>query len=117
MKVRLAAAAGVAAALAAPAAAQAATVGVQGACFVSGAPVTVTGGSFTPGAPVSIGGGAFGSTVAGAAGNFRAQVPAALGTTGAPKTIGITATDGANPANAGSAQFAVIARPLNTNAP
>jgi hypothetical protein len=117
MKVRLAAAAGVTAALLAPAAARAGTIAVQGACFVSGGPVTVTGSGYTPNAPVSIGGGASGSTVADAAGNFSAQVSAPFVNTVAPRTIGITATDGANPANAAGAQFPVIARVLNTNAP
>jgi hypothetical protein len=117
MRLRLAAAAGVTAALVAPGAAHAATLGVQGACFVTGGPVTVTGGSFTPNAPVSIGGGAFGSTVADAAGNISAQIAAPFVNTVAPKTIGITATDSAAPGNVGSAQFQVIARPLNTNAP
>lgn len=117
MKVRLAAAVAVTGALAAPATASAATLAVQGACFVTGAPVTVTGAGFTPGAPVSIRGGAFGSTVADPAGNISAQVSAPFVNTVAPKTIGITATDSANPANAAGARFPVIARALNTNAP
>src|SRR4051812_43331528 len=117
MKVRFAAAAGVTAALLAPAAAHAGTIAVQGACFVSGGAVTVTGSGYTPNAAVSIGGGAFGSTVADAAGNFSAQVSAPFVNTVAPRTIGITATDSANPANAAGAQFPVIARVLNTNAP
>src|SRR3954453_23494299 len=117
MKVRLAAAAGVTAALLAPAAAHAATVAVQGACFVSGGPVTVTGSGYTPNAPVSIRGGAFGSTVADAAGNFSAQVSAPFVNTVAPRTIGITATDGANPAHAAGGQFAVTPRVLNPTGP
>ena len=117
MKVRLAAITGTAAALAAPAAAQAATVGVQGACFATGAPITVTGAGYTPGARVAIAGGVVASTVADAAGNFSATVPAPAVTTVAPKMIGITATDGADPANAAAAQFPVVARLLNTNAP
>jgi hypothetical protein len=117
MKLRIAAAAGVAAALVAPAGAQASVIAVQGGCFVSGAPVPVTGSGFTPGAPVSIGGGAFGSTVADAAGNFAATVSAPPVSTVAPRTIAITATDGAAPANASGIRFAVIARAFNTNAP
>jgi hypothetical protein len=117
MKIRLAAMAGMVAAFAAPAAAHAATVGVQGACFVTGGPIGVTGGSFTPNAGVSIGGGAFGSTVADAAGNISAQIAAPFVNTVAPRTITITATDTANPANAASVQFPVIARVFNTNAP
>jgi hypothetical protein len=117
MRLRIAAAAGVAAALMAPAGAHASVIAVQGGCFVSGAPVPVTGSGFTPGAPVSIGGGAFGSTVADAAGNFAATVSAPPVSTVAPRTIAITATDGANPANASGIPFAVIARAFNTNAP
>ena len=121
MRLRLAAAVAVAVpvagALAAPAGASAATLAVQGACFVTGAPVTVIGGGFTPNARVSIGGGAAGSTVADPAGNISARVSAPSVTTVAPKTIGITATDGANPSNAASVQFPVVARVMNTNAP
>jgi hypothetical protein len=117
MKLRIAAAAGVAAALVAPAAAHASVIAVQSGCFVSGAPVPVTGSGFTPGARVSIGGGAFGSTVADAAGNFAATVSAPPVNTVAPRTIAITATDGDAPANASGIRFPVIARVLNTNAP
>lgn len=117
MKLRIAAAAGVAAALVAPGAAHASVIAVQGGCFVSGAPVPVTGSGFTPGATVSIGGGAFGSTVADAAGNFAATVSAPSVSTVAPRTIAITATDSAAPANASGIRFAVIARVFNTNAP
>jgi hypothetical protein len=118
MKVRFAATALVAgAALAAPAAADASGIAVQGACFVTGAPVPITGFGFTAGAPVSIGGDAFGSTVADPSGNIAASVSAPFVTTVAPKTITISATDGANPANVAGAQFPVIARIFNTNAP
>src|SRR3954466_11808554 len=117
MKVRLAAAAGVTAALLAPAAAHAATVAVQGACFVSGGPVTVTGSGYTPNAPVSIRGGEFGSTVAEPAGNLSARISGPFVNAIASRTIGITATDGPSPANAAGVQFAVIALVLNTNAP
>ncbi len=117
MKLRIAAAAGVAAALVAPAGAHASVIAVQGACFVSGGPVPVTGSSFTPGGSVSIGGGAFGSTVADAAGNFAATVTAPPVNTVAPRTIAITATDNSAPANTSGSQFRVIARVFNTNAP
>jgi hypothetical protein len=117
MTLRIAAAAGVAAALVAPGAAHASVIAVQGGCFVSGTPVPVTGSGFTPGAPVSIGGGAFGSTVADAAGNFAATVSAPPVNTVAPRTIAITATDGAAPGNASGTRFPVIARVFNTNAP
>jgi hypothetical protein len=118
MKARLAAMAGVAvAALAAPAAANASGIAVGGACFVTGQAVPITGFGFTAGAPVSIGGDAFGSTVADASGNIAASVSAPFVSTVAPKTISITATDGANAANVSGARFPVIARVFNTNAP
>jgi hypothetical protein len=117
MKVRLAAAVAVTAALTAPAAAGAAAIAPQGACFVSGAAVPIVGNGFTPAGPVSIGGGAFGSTVADAAGNIAATVPAPPVTTVAPQTVTVSATDGANPANVAGTQFPVIARVFNTNAP
>ena len=117
MKLRMAAALVAAGALAVPAAADASGIAVQGACFVTGAPVSVTGFGFTPGAPVSIGGGAFGSTVADPSGNIAATVSAPVVSTVAPRTISISATDGANPANVAGARFPVIRRIFNTNAP
>jgi hypothetical protein len=117
MKVRFAVAVAVAGALAAPAAADASGIAVRGACFVTGAPVSVTGFGFTAGAPVSIGGGAFGSTVADPSGNIAATVSAPVVSTVAPRTISISATDGANPANVAGATFPVIRRIFNTNAP
>jgi hypothetical protein len=117
MKVRFAAAVAVAGALAAPAAADAAGIAVQGACFVTGGQVSITGFGFTAGAPVSIGGGAFGSTVADASGNIAATVSAPLVSTVAPRTISISATDSANPGNVAGATFPVIRRIFNTNAP
>jgi hypothetical protein len=117
MKVRFAAAVAVAGALAAPAAADASGIAVQGACFVTGAPVSITGFGFTAGAPVSIGGGAFGSTVADPSGNIAATVSAPVVSTVAPRTISISATDSANPGNVAGATFPVIRRIFNTNAP
>src|SRR3954454_5339959 len=118
MKVRFAAAAAVAAALAmTPAAAHASTLAVGGACFVSGNPIAVTGAGSPPGAPVSITGGVFGSTVADPAGNVWATVSAPVVTTVAPKRVAITVTDTAAPANRTGAFVSVIARLFNTNAP
>src|SRR4051794_32862205 len=51
MKVRPAAGGGVGGPPAAPAAAHASGIAVQGACFVTGAPVSITGFGFTAGAP------------------------------------------------------------------
>ncbi|MEA2381632.1 MAG: hypothetical protein QOH72_1603 [Solirubrobacteraceae bacterium] len=117
MKLRIAAALGAAGALAVPSAADASGIAVQGACFVTGAPVSITGFGFSPGATVSLGGGAFGSTVADPSGNIAATVPAPVVRTVAPRTISISATDGANRANVAGATFPVIRRTFNTNAP
>jgi hypothetical protein len=117
VKVPFAAALAAIAALAAPAAADAAGIAVQGACFVTGAPVPITGSGFTAGATVSIRGGAFGSTVADPSGNIAATLSAPVVSTVAPKTITISATDGANSANVAGARFPVIRRVFNTNAP
>src|ERR687890_225537 len=118
MKARLAAVAGVAAAaLAAPAAADASGISVGGTCFVTGQAVPITVFGFTAGTSVSISGDASGSTVADASGNIAASVSAPFVNTVAPKTITITATDGANSANVAGARFPVVARVFNTNAP
>jgi hypothetical protein len=118
MRTRIAAVAGVAiAALVAPAGANASGIAVGGTCFVTGQAVPITGFGFTAGSSVSIGGGAFGSTVADPSGNIAASVSAPFVNTVAPKTINITATDGANPANVSGARFPVVARLFNTNAP
>jgi hypothetical protein len=117
MTVTTAAALAATAALAAPAAAGASGLAVQGACFVSGARVPVTGSGFTPGAPVSIGGDASASAVADASGNITARVSAPSVSTIAPKTISISARDGANRANVAGASFPVIRDVLVSNAP
>jgi hypothetical protein len=117
MKVRIAAGAVVAAALALPGAADAATLAAQGACFFSGQPVPLAGGAFTPGAIVTIGGGVTGTAQADPAGSFTAPVQAPTVRTIAPRTVTVTATDGANAANTASARFPVVREPLTTNAP
>jgi hypothetical protein len=119
MKARYAAAAtaAAAAALAAPAGASAATLAVQGACFVTNAPVPVVGAGWQPGAVVSIGGGAFGSAQADAAGNIATQVQAPLVTSVAPKTITLNATIPNAPAFTAAVQFPVIRDVLLSNAP
>jgi hypothetical protein len=117
MKVRIAAGAAVAAALALPGAADAATLAAQGGCFFSGQPVPLAGGAFTPGAIVTIGGGVAGTAQADAAGSFAAPVQAPTVSTIAPRTIRVTATDGANAANTATATFRVVRGPLTTNAP
>jgi hypothetical protein len=117
MKVRSVAVLAAAAALAAPAAAHASTVAVQGSCFVSSQPIAFTGTGFTPGATVTISGDVFGSTVADAAGNITASVSAPFVSTVAPKRVALTATDSANPANRTGAFVPVIRDLLFTNAP
>ena len=97
MKVRSAAVLAAAAiALAAPAAAQAATITVSGTCFVSSRQIAITGAGFTAGAQVTISGGVFGSALADAAGNIATTVSAPAVTTIAPRQVAITASDGAN---------------------
>jgi len=117
MKVRSAAVLALSAALAAPAAADASGIAVQGTCFVSGSRIPLTGFGFTAGAPVSISGGAFGSTVADASGNIAASVSAPVVSTIAPKRVAITVTDSANPANRTGAFVPVIRDVLISNAP
>jgi hypothetical protein len=117
MKVKLAAGAVVATALAAPAAADAATIATQGACFFTGRPVPLTGGAFTSGAVVTIGGGVAGTAQADPAGNFAAPLQAPAVSTIAPRTVTVTATDGANAANTATTTFRVVREPLSTNAP
>ena len=95
MKVRSAAVLAAAAiALAAPAAAQAATITVSGTCFVSSRQIAITGAGFTAGAQVTISGGVFGSALADAAGNISTTVSAPAVTTIAPRQVAITASDG-----------------------
>ena len=117
MKVKLGAGAAVAAALAVPAGADAAIIAVPGACFFTGQPVPLSGGAFTPGATVSIGGGVAGSAQADPAGGFAAPLQAPPVSAIAPRTITVTATDGANPANTATTTFRVVRAPLTTNAP
>src|ERR1700754_2539653 len=117
MKVRCAAFRAPPATLAAPAAAHASGVAVQGACFVTGAQIPLTGFGFTPGSPVSISGDVFGSTVADPSGNISAAVAAPVVSTIAPKRVAITVTDTANPANRTGAFVNVIRDVLLSNAP
>jgi hypothetical protein len=120
MKVRFTAATAAtaaAAALAAPGGASAATLAVQGACFVTNAPVPVVGAQWQPGSVVSIGGDAFGSAQADGAGNIAAQVQAPFVSTIAPKVVTVTATIPSAPSFTASARFPVIRDVLLSNAP
>jgi hypothetical protein len=117
MKVKLAAGAAVAAALAVPGGADAALIAAQGRCFFTGQPVPFTGGSFTPGAIVTIGGGVAGTARADPGGSFAVPLQAPRVSTIAPRTITVTATDGANAANTATTTIRVVRSPLTTNAP
>lgn len=118
MKAKLAAAGAVAAAaLAVPAGAEAAAIAAQGACFFTGQQVPLNGSAFTPGAVVTIRGGVAGTAQADPAGSFTSPLQAPPVSAIAPRTIRVTATDGANAANIATTTFRVVRAPLTTNAP
>jgi hypothetical protein len=98
------------AALAAAASAGAATIAVNGACFLDSDTITVTGSGFTPGAPVTyaFNGVTQGDGNADQAGNVSQQIPApVLPIDSVVLTYNLTATDQTNLANVGSAQVTV----------
>jgi hypothetical protein len=68
-------------------------------CYATGGEVTVTGTGFTAGATVSLGADVAGSGVADATGRvvIVTRAPAVPGV--GPRTVSVSATDGANPAN------------------
>jgi hypothetical protein len=117
MKLRLAAGAAAVAALGVPAGADAAVIQAQGGCFFSGRPVPLNGGAFTPGATVTIGGGLTGTARADPAGSFSVPLQAPVVSTIAPRTITVTATDGANAGNSATTTVLVVREALTTNAP
>jgi hypothetical protein len=118
MKARIAAALAAAAALGATApAAHGASIAAQGSCFVSSRPVPIAGAGFTPGAFASLSGDAFGGAQADAAGNLVTAVTAPPATTIAPRTVTVTASDGANAANTAATRFPVVRDLFITNAP
>ena len=103
-------AAGVFAGLAAAAPAGAATIAVNGTCFLDSDTITVSGSGFAPGASVNyaFNGVTQAAGTADAAGNVAQQVPApVLPIDSVVSTYNLTATDQSNLANVGSAQVTV----------
>jgi hypothetical protein len=104
-----------AAVLAGPAAA--ADLTVQGTCFASGQQVLVTGTTFTPLAPVTIGGDVAATAQADATGAFQVPIaaPAVAGLD--PRTVTVTAVDGANAANTATLRLNVVRAAFGSNLP
>jgi hypothetical protein len=90
--------------------ANAATIGVNGACFIEGGQITAAGNGFTPGGPVnySFDGALSASGVADAAGNVSQPLtaPTLTGST-IQHTYSLAAQDQSNPANAATASVTV----------
>jgi hypothetical protein len=117
---RLTILAGLGAALAAAAPAQAATLAVVGSksCYRAGDTFTINGSGFTPNgqAAVTLDGSSVGAVPTDAAGNF--STPFTVGTLNGVRQRTLIATDAVNPANVGQAQFLgsaleVTVRPKN----
>jgi hypothetical protein len=104
-------------AIALPATAGAADVTVRGQCFASGQTLTVSGTAFTPGGQIAISGDATGTAVADPLGVFRAEIvaPAVAGL--GPRTVAVTATDVANPANRTTLRMKVVRKAFGSNLP
>jgi uncharacterized membrane protein len=123
MRPRMTAALAAAVALVAAAPAQAATVTLVGSktCYRAGDTLTVNGAGFTPGgqASITLEGQDLGVVPTDAAGNFSA--PLNIGSLKGVSTRTLIATDAANPANVGQAEFlgsalGVTVRPRNGGA-
>ena len=123
MRPRMAAALAVAVGLVAAAPAQAATLTLVGSksCYRAGDTLTLNGAGFTPGgqASITLEGRDLGVVPTDAAGNFSA--PLSIGSLKGVSTRTLIATDAANPANVGQAQFlgsslGVTVRPRNGGA-
>jgi hypothetical protein len=112
-------AAAIAALLLVPAAAaSAADVTIAGTCFSSGQQITLTGTAFTPGGAVSIGGDVAAATAqADPAGTFTTRILAPTVTDLGPRTVTVTATDAANPANVTTLRLQVVREPFGSNRP
>jgi hypothetical protein len=90
--------------------ADAATIGVNGACFIEGGQITAAGNGFTPGGPVNytFDGQLSASGVADGAGNVsQALVAPTLTGTTIQHTFSLAAQDQTNPANAATASVTV----------
>jgi len=99
------------------AAAQAATLSVEGTCFAASEAMRVSGAGWAPGAQVSIGGAAAGSATADAGGRFTVTMSAPFTESLSAKRFTLTASDGGTPATTASVSFPVVKDVFATNAP
>jgi hypothetical protein len=97
--------------------AAAASLSVEGTCFASGQQVVVTGTTFTPLAAVTIGGDVAATAHADAAGTFRVPIAAPAVAGLGPRTMTVTAADGANPANTATLRLDVVHAAFGSNLP
>ena len=98
--------------------ATAAELTVAGTCFASGQQVVVSGTTFTPLAAVTIGGDvAATSAQADATGAFRTPIAAPAVAELGPRTVTVTAVDGANPANTATLRLNVVRAAFGSNLP
>jgi hypothetical protein len=95
----------------------AASLTVTGRCFASGQQVLVTGTTFTPLAAVTIGGAVAATAQANAAGTFQVPVVAPSVPTLGPRTVALTAVDGANAANTATLALNVVRAAFGSNLP
>jgi hypothetical protein len=114
---RVTAALGALGAIALPATARAGDIAVRGQCFASGQTLTISGTAFTPGGQIAISGDATGTAVADPLGVFRTEIvaPAVAGVE--PRTVTVTATDVANPANRTTLRMKVVRAAFGSNLP
>src|SRR5207248_9837962 len=93
--------------------AQASTLSVDAACYLSGSPINASGTGFTPGGPVNLGfdGQLSDSGTADTAGNITQPLTAPILPTGTPEhTYSLAAQDQTNPALAATASVSVTER-------
>jgi len=95
----------------------AASLTVEGTCFASGQQVPVTGTTFTPLAAVTIGGAVAATAQANAAGTFEVPVVAPSVPGLGPRTVTLTAVDGANAANTATLALNVVRAAFGSNLP
>ena len=95
----------------------AADVTVRGQCFASGQKLTMSGTAFTPGGQIAISGDATGTAVADPLGVFRTEIVAPPVTGLGPRTVVVTATDVANPANRTTLRMKVVRAAFGSNLP
>ena len=108
---------GALAAIAFPAPARAGDITVRGQCFASGQKLAMSGTAFTPGGQIAISGAATGTAVADPLGVFRAEIVAPPVTGLGPRTVAVTATDVANPANTTTLRIKVVRAAFGSNLP